>query len=278
MAQSIISFFFAVLLVFGASGVSAHAQTNEEVKQNTQERKTNVTEQREKAMQRKEEVQQRTKERKETVQQKKGAAMERKEAVQGRAEKARATVEERKAQALEHKEAVQKRIEERRVNVQAKRNELTQRKEEAQKRWEERKAKLSEKHKEIIARHVDQMTKRTQAAIDRLDKLADKIGNRIATLAAAGVDISTQKANLDHARAAIVDAQAALDSATAALAAAPQTDNPGEAYGQARVIFEDVKVAIKEAHRLLVDTTASLKGLSATAPSPSPATPPSESQ
>ena len=208
---------------------------------------------------RKEEVQQRTQERKANVREKRGDVLERKEKTQERAAEMKASVEKRREQLTEKKAEVERRIAERRANEREKRDELMKRKDDVQKRWEERKAKLLEKHKEIIARHVDKMTKRTQAVIERLDNLANKIEERINILIEREIDVSAQKANPERARAAIVDAQAALDNAIAAFKAAPQTDNPGEAYAHARIIFEDVKAATKEAHRLLIDTVISVK-------------------
>lgn len=229
----------------------------------------NVREQRKAAEQRKEDVQKRAQEGKAKVEEKRGNVLERKEKTRERAAEAKASVEKRREQLTEKKAEVEQRLAERRVKVQEKREELTKRKEELEKRWQERKAKLSEKRKEIIQRHVELMVKRAQATIDRLDKIADNIATRTEKLASRGADATNAKTNLEKARQAIIDAQAALDQTKTELDAVVSAANPGEAYGQARVLFEDVRAAVGEAKQALVDAVISLKGLSGVSATPS---------
>lgn len=239
----------AFFLASVAYGALAHAEVNPE---DAQKRKTDV--------------QERTQRARDAAQEKKGAALERKATAQERAKEVKANVQKRRAEIEVKKEEVKQRMEERRANVQEKRVELAARKEELKKKWEERKVKLAEKHKKIIKTHTERMIKSAQAMIDRLNTLADKTEDRIEIFAGQGADVTSSRAKLEVARAAIVDAQAALDTATVSLAAIAEAPNPGEALGEAKLVFEDVKAALKEARAALVDAIKSFKGFSTVTP------------
>jgi len=136
---------------------------------------------------------------------------------------------------------------------------LKEKREEIKEKWEGRKAQLNEDRKERIKKLVGNMVRHAEKVIERLATLADKISARIDKLPASATEEA--KAKLEIAKNKIADAKAALDVAKTKLGEVYDAENPGEAFEEGRVIFEEVRRAISEAKRDLVDVINSIKGL-----------------
>lgn len=200
----------------------------------------------------------------EAAQEKRDAMMERKK------EQMSSTTNQMKNRAGEmferrHTQMEQQRskVEERRATVDDRINtRLQERRAEIEQRWEERKVRLTDARKERIRTHIQKMVEHVKAVIARLASLADKVEVRITKLADEGIDVSVARGLLTTARTKIADAEAAFDRAKAVLEAGVNAENPGKAFEEARVIFAEVKTALREAHKALVDAIVSVKGRS----------------
>ena len=139
------------------------------------------------------------------------------------------------------------------------RERMEARHEELRTRWEERQAKLSDRRKQNIQNHIERIIDRMEAAVERLRSLAAKIEDRITRLESEGADVAALRVLLAEATSSIDSADVILETVAAELRAAPETDNPAQAMGNARTVLEDVKTALREAHAALVEIVVELK-------------------
>lgn len=123
-----------------------------------------------------------------------------------------------------------------------------------------------ERRSEILKRMADQMIRRMNAAIERIEKLSDRVDSRIAKLKEKGVDTSAAEANIVIARAKSAEAKAAVLLAETAIAgAAVNADTvtegakPNDAGKPVREALEKARVATVAAHKALVNAIESLK-------------------
>jgi len=174
-------------------------------------------------------------------------------------ERMRVQQENRETQMMEQREG----MEERRADMLRRQAEALERMEtrheELRQRWEERKAQLSERRKQNIKNHVERIIQRTEQVIDRLGNMANKIEDRMTRLQEEGAEVTALRLLLEEARSGISRADVALDTAAAELRVAPDADNPVDALGNARILLEGVKTALREAHAALVEIVVEIK-------------------
>ena len=134
------------------------------------------------------------------------------------------------------------------------------------------------KHRGDMLKHAGEMILlRIKAAIERFSKLADRIDSRIVKLKQNGIDTSMTETLLVTARAKIAEAkQASLDAELSLQHAISSADNinatgtviaTSTLASSTKPVRDQIKkaeIALKIAHKALVDTVASLKGLSST--------------
>lgn len=201
------------------------------------------------------------------VEQRQEKAQNLKTGVQERREAFRESTGEGFRQSREHIEEFRANVEARKATIRAEFDERLQGvRGQIAAKWANRKVQLEETRKERIQNIVDRVEGRFQATINRLSALAEKIQNRIDKWTELGVDTSGSQALLDSTELKIADAEAALDAAGATFDAIAGSDNPGQTFEEARVLLEEVKNAIRDAHKALVETVKSLKGLSSVIP------------
>ena len=185
-------------------------------------------------------------------------------------ERMRVQQENRETQMMEQREGMEERRVEARTRFEERRADMLRRQaealermetrhEELRQRWEERKAQLSERRKQNIKNHVERIIQRTEQVIDRLGNMANKIEDRMTRLQEEGAEVTALRALLEEARSNISRADAALDTAAAELRVAPDADNPVDALGNARILLEGVKTALREAHAALVEIVVEIK-------------------
>jgi len=122
---------------------------------------------------------------------------------------------------------------------------------------------LTERRMEIAKRFIAQQVGRMGAMIDRLEKIADRLGSRIEKLSGMGVDTAKSTELLGSARLKLADAENALLSAKASaelvLAGSSATGTERET-GKAlvREALSDARDAVRAAHKALVDAVVSL--------------------
>src|SRR3990167_363567 len=154
-------------------------------------------------------------------------------------------------EAKQKREALMQEIRARRENFKA----------EAQKRIDALKKKVGEERAKRIDQFFNQMVKKFENAIDRLNNLADRIESRLNKTEATGNDVSKQWDLLKAARDKIVTVEAALGDSKAQFEAMALSENPRSAFQQVKELIRGVADKIKDAHKALVDVVKSIKGL-----------------
>ena len=134
-----------------------------------------------------------------------------------------------------------------------------ERREQFQERREEFKERLSEVKQKRIRAFWEKMSKRLANAIERHERIADKIEKRIVKFEEKGVDVSAAKSKLADGRAQLVNATSALAAAKVAVEELLASDDPKGAFPKVRDQVKAVRGEIKEAHQLLVDAISSLR-------------------
>ncbi|MDP3784992.1 MAG: hypothetical protein Q8R12_02860 [bacterium] len=130
-----------------------------------------------------------------------------------------------------------------------------------QERQVEKKAKLEARRIQNIRKFFTQMGRRLEAAILRLEKMADKIASRIQKFEERSGNVSEAKAKLALAKAKIAEAKAAYADAKLKLEDALKSETPKEAFAKVREgLVKGVVEKIKEAHQALIEAVRVLKG------------------
>lgn len=147
-------------------------------------------------------------------------------------------------------------IEERQTQRKA---EVESRKAELEEKREAKRVELTEKRKERIRAYAEKVIARFMAAVERLEKLSERITERIAKMEEGGVDLSEAKLLLEDANAEIREARAQIDFAINTIPSILQNDNPKEIFESVREALNKAKESIKSAHRGLVEVIKNIK-------------------
>ncbi|MDP3764148.1 MAG: hypothetical protein Q8Q95_00840 [bacterium] len=149
--------------------------------------------------------------------------------------------------------SVQKeRLQEKRKEIETK---VGEKKTEVRKRLETARAGL-------VRMYVNRMSARYDAAINRLDNLAQRIGTRLEKVSADGKDIKAYTKALTEAKTKIETAKTKLAETKTALNMVSDSELPKTDFESARTKLSETKDAIKDAHTALVDVVNSIKGSS----------------
>ena len=132
---------------------------------------------------------------------------------------------------------------------------------EKQQRIDALKKKLGDERAKKIEQFFNNMVKKFEAAIDRLNKLADRIDALLNKAAAAGKDVSAQKTALQAARVKITAVETALGDAKTQFGAMAKSADPKTAFQKVKELVRGVEQKIKDAHSALVNVVSSTKGL-----------------
>jgi len=122
-------------------------------------------------------------------------------------------------------------------------------------------ARLSDLRKSIIQKFFDQMVKRIEAAIERLNKLISRIESRIVKLKGEGKDTASIESQVNDAKIKLASAKTKLQDAKTALDGVLSSNNPKDAFKQVRVKIQDVAKDLREVHKILVHLVGDIKGL-----------------
>src|SRR3989344_6817228 len=131
----------------------------------------------------------------------------------------------------------------------------------AQKRVDALKKKEGEERAKRIEQFFNQMVRKFENAIDRLNNLADRIESRLTKTEAAGNDVSKQRDLLKAARDKISAVETALSDAKAQFAAMAKSENPKVAFEKVKELVRGVAQKVKDADKALVDVVTAVKGL-----------------
>lgn len=191
----------------------------------------------------------------------------------GKREQAKEEMEEKRTFVIPH-------VLERRENLMAsttqKREEAKERAEEKRKNMQERreeaKKKIIEKRSEILKRLALKIIGRMNAAIERIEKLSDRLESRVAKFKEKGVDTSNTEALLVIAETKLAEARALVALGEGSLGEAvvvADLDADGDLDAKVdhgkpvREALAAAKDAVHAAHKAVVEAIASLKASAA---------------
>lgn len=134
---------------------------------------------------------------------------------------------------------------------------------------EELKERLSASRMERLKAWWNRTARRLGKIIEREDRIAEKIQERINKLKNRGRDVVQLQKDLDAAKVKIDAAKKALTDAMAQVDGILANNTPKEALRKLHELQKGVIAKIREAHSALVKVLASTRGLSVT-PTPTP--------
>lgn len=144
------------------------------------------------------------------------------------------------------------------------RDQVEAKKEAVQNQMEERRSNALDKIKERVSDLMAKVIKRFEAAVERLEKLSDRIESRIKKMEAGGIDVIKAKELLATANLKIEVAKASVAGITLPLTntvsgTSSTTALVKEKYSLLRTQIAEAKEDIKAAHAALVDVIRNLK-------------------
>ncbi|MFY9463068.1 MAG: hypothetical protein WAP52_02700 [Candidatus Sungiibacteriota bacterium] len=131
----------------------------------------------------------------------------------------------------------------------------------AAERREALKKKIGEERAGRIEKFFAEMTEKFESAIDRLEKVADRLDDRLNAFTAPAADMAILQDKLTAAHAKITEANAALLDAKIKYADAVKDADLKAAFRKVHDIVQSTAAKVKEAHRALVEVTAAIKGV-----------------
>lgn len=178
--------------------------------------------------------------------------------------------ETRKNELKERKEELKNEMENRRENLRSTstretiKNEIEAKKESIKDEVEKRKENAIGKIQERLNKFTENIMERFSAALERLQKLADRIDGRIAKMEAQNIDVKTAKELMLVARLKLETASTSvtgigLESGAIASSTATTTAAIKDDFQHLKNQVEKAKKDIKSAHASLVDVVNSLK-------------------
>lgn len=164
-------------------------------------------------------------------------------------EEAKKRLEEFRNESRDKREGVRTEIKNERKEFRKKENE----------RREELKKRVGEERARRVNEYFTQMMNRMDAAVDRLDKLADRVESRLTKIQGAGKDITEPQAALDTARISIAAVHTAIGDARTKFAELSKSNTPQEQFVAIKELVTTVKTKSKEAHAALIEVINSIK-------------------
>lgn len=138
-----------------------------------------------------------------------------------------------------------------------------ERKEIKEERQASRAAALDEKNQAIVTRIVaagNRMVNRANKLIERLDNIWTRVESRMQKIEASGKDLSSLNSLVTQVVNKRAAAITAVSSASASLGALEGSSEPKTAAMAVRDSFKNVRMAIGEYHKSIVDVIRNLKG------------------
>lgn len=175
--------------------------------------------------------------------------------------KAKAELDARKKELEQKRETVQKEIEKRKEELKT---QINEKKDSIRNEVDKKRENAVNQIKERLAKFITNTIERYEAAITRLEKLAQRIDSRIAKFEAEGVNVTKAKELMVIAKLKIETAKTSvsginLQSELTASSTATTTVMIKKDFEGLRAQLEKAKTDIKAAHAALVDVVKNLK-------------------
>lgn len=158
------------------------------------------------------------------------------------------------------REELRSRAEERREMVEQRRLELMQKIEEKK---ATREARLTEVRQQRIRLFWGRLKRRLLAAMDRLERLIERIESRLTKFEEANPDLDTASIHneLDEAKEMLEVARTECEAADATIDEILESEDPKAAFEEIREAVMTIKMQLIEIHRILVMVIGDIKGL-----------------
>jgi hypothetical protein len=99
-----------------------------------------------------------------------------------------------------------------------------------------------------------------ESAISRLENIAARTSERIDTIGAQGIDVTSARTSLDEATQKLLEARSTLETVSKDIENAFISDTPRDSFRAIRPRYTEVRVLIKDAYLKLHETLLELKG------------------
>lgn len=155
---------------------------------------------------------------------------------------------------------IQKRLEEKRLLIEKKREEIRNR---IQVRQATRTARLQARNKVRIRTLYGRIEIRLNAAIERLNRLIERIETRLAIYKNNNpdLDFDSIESDIETAKDLLAQASASLEALKTNLEDVLASEDPKQGFAVIRESVKEIKDNLVEAHRLLVHIIGDIKGL-----------------
>lgn len=121
--------------------------------------------------------------------------------------------------------------------------------------------RFTEQRQKTITNFFARMVERLKAALEREQKLGERIQSRIDKARANGKDVTAAQAALASARTAWEEAEQSVESAETAMKDVLSSDNPKTAFEGVKTLVANAAGKIKAVHAAFVDVVNTLKGI-----------------
>lgn len=155
----------------------------------------------------------------------------------------------------------QNRLESVRATGTARKDEI---KEQVEERREEVKEKMIVKREERVRNLFSLLTRRFQAAVERLKKLGERINNRLTKLSESGNDVSSYQQQLSSASTLLSQVEQKISGLNSILESALANSDPKSAFDTSlKAEIDSIKEDLKSVHQTYVQIITQIKGLRA---------------
>lgn len=126
------------------------------------------------------------------------------------------------------------------------------------------KVQLTAKRQERVKNLFSNITRRLQAAVERLKKLGERINTRLTKLSQSGQDVSNYQQQLTGALSLLSQVEQKITGLNSTLESTLATQDPKGIYdGSLKLELESVKNDLKTVHQTFVQIITQIKGLRA---------------
>ena len=135
--------------------------------------------------------------------------------------------------------------------------------EEAQERIVTAQAFLSQRKQEIIRSHFNHVTRRLEAAVNRLYLLINRIESRVAKIEAVDESLDTEliKADIASAKEKLDQATIQLGNVKTKMEEVIDSETPKEDFVEVREMVSEIRENLIGVHQILVKVIGDIKGL-----------------
>lgn len=174
---------------------------------------------------------------------------QKKETQQNKIEERKSEMEAKKEEVLNKVQEKKAVTEENRINIQ---NKIEVKKEEI-------KEKLDEKRREQVQKSIENILSRFEKTIEKISEIKTNVQERILSLEAKGFDLTEAKNLNQKVDSQLELAKSKISEMKNSLTEILDSENPKKSLVESKIIIEETRTSIKEAHKSLVEVVRAIK-------------------